>query len=87
MDANCTSPEEWKSKISSRSYSELKALASIEPVGSDALVYQTARVAQAFGGGEFKKWLILSMNRQQTPEQIKALAEMFKRGNNRKPGH
>ena len=69
---------------------ELKVLSSIEPVGSDAVIYQAARIAQAFGGGDLKKWLILSMKRQMTPEQIRAMAEAFKRGavsNNRKSRH
>ena len=68
-------------------YEELKALARIEPVGPDLIAFQLARTAQAFAGGKFKDHLLICQEYRQTPDQIKHLAEMFKRGNNSNARH
>lgn len=63
--------------MTSKEYTELKALSRIEPVGSDALVIQTAIVAQSMSGGKLDKVLVYSQDQKQSPEIIYELFKQF----------
>ena len=54
-------------------YEELKALSRIEPVGSDALIYQMAMVVSSLANVSIDKAVVLSTFTVMTPEQIKAM--------------
>ena len=68
--------EEWLSSISSREYGRLIAWNKVEPIGTDALLIQMARVSQSMSGGRLEDILVLNTNFQQTPEEM---FEMFQR--------
>ena len=74
--------EEWLAGMTAKDYTRLKALSRTEPIGTDAILIQLARVAQAFAGGRLEDHLVLNTNMEQTSQQIYATLRGMNSGNN-----
>ena len=67
------------SSISCNEYDELRALAYLEPVGTDAIVYQTAIAAMSHGGSKMKDTIVFDVSTGGDPSSPEDLARIFGR--------
>lgn len=73
--------EQWLASIPAKEYVRLLAHNKVEPVGSDAVILQLARVAQSFAGGRIEDVLVLSTNFQQSVREMYEIFRQMTNGN------
>ena len=67
------------SRISCNEYEEMRALAYLEPVGTDAIVYQTAVAASSTSGSKLADTLVFDVLTGEAPSSPEDIAKLFGR--------